>query len=49
MADAATLNEFAVEFSCETDDAPSFTSANLLAMADRFRTRLRPMAQAFLI
>jgi len=49
IADAATLNEFAVEFRYETDDAPSFTSADLLAMADRFRTKLRPLAQAFLI
>jgi len=48
MADAATLNEFAVEFRYETDDAPSFTSADLLAMANRFRTKLRPLAQAFL-
>jgi len=48
LADAATLNEFAVEFRYETDDAPSFTSADLLAMADRFRTKLRPLAQAFL-
>ena len=49
LADAATLNEFAVDFRYETDDAPSFTSADLLAMADRFRTKLRPLAQAFLI
>jgi HEPN domain-containing protein len=48
LADAATLNEFAVEFRYETDDAPSFTSADLLTMADRFRTKLRPLAQAFL-
>jgi HEPN domain-containing protein len=48
FTDAATLNEFAVEFRYETDDAPSFTSADLLAMADRFRPKLRPLAQAFL-
>ncbi len=49
LADAATLNEFAVEFRYEIDDAPSFTSVDLLAMADRFRAKLRPLAQAFLI
>jgi len=49
MAAAAALNEFAVEFRYETDHAPSFTSADLLVMADRFRTKLRPLAQAFLI
>ncbi|TDN36157.1 HEPN domain-containing protein [Hymenobacter sp. UV11] len=49
FADATTLNEFAVELRYETDDAPSYTSADLLAMADRFRTKLRPLAQAFLI
>jgi HEPN domain-containing protein len=49
LADAAALNEFAVEFRYELDDAPSFTSADLVAMADRFRTKLRPLAQAFLI
>jgi hypothetical protein len=49
LADAAVLNEFAVELRYELNDAPSFTSADLLAMADRFRTKLRPLAQAFLI
>jgi HEPN domain-containing protein len=49
LADAAALNEFAVEFRYETDDAPSFTSADLLVMAHRFRQKLRPLAQAFLI
>lgn len=49
MDDAATLQAFAVEWRYETDDAPSFTSADLLAMAHRFRTKLRPLAQAFLI
>ncbi len=49
LADAAALNEFAVELRYELDDAPSFTSADLVAMADRFRTKLRPLAQAFLI
>ena len=49
LADATMLNEFAVEFRYEIDDAPSYTSADLLAMADRFRAQLRPLAQAFLI
>lgn len=49
FADAATLNDFAVEFRYETDDAPSYTSADLLAMAHSFRDKLRPLAQAFLI
>ncbi len=48
LADAATLNEFAVELRYETDDAPSYTCADLLAMAYRFRAKLRPEAQAFL-
>ena len=48
LADAAILNEFAVEFRYETDDAPGYTSADLLAMAHRFRAKLRPLAQAFL-
>ena len=49
LSDAATLNEFAVELRYETDDAPSHTSADLLAMAHRFQAKLRPLAQAFLI
>ena len=49
LASAATLNEFAVELRYETDDAPSYTSVDLLAMATRFQTMLRPLAQAFLI
>jgi HEPN domain-containing protein len=48
LANAAALTEFAVELRYEIDDAPSFISADLLAMADRFRARLRPLAQAFL-
>ena len=48
MGNAAILQSFAVEWRYETDEAPSFTSADLLAMADRFRTKLRPLAQAFL-
>ena len=49
LANAAALNEFAVELRYELDDAPSYTSADLLAMAHSFRTKLRPLAQAFLI
>lgn len=49
LANAATLNEFAVELRYETDDSPDYTSADLLAMAVGFRHRLRPLAQAFLI
>ncbi|MGY3089174.1 HEPN domain-containing protein [Hymenobacter sp. UYAg731] len=49
IADAAVLNEFAVGLRYETDDAPSYTSADLLVMATRFQTKLRPLAQAFLI
>ncbi|MGI4743750.1 MAG: HEPN domain-containing protein [Janthinobacterium lividum] len=46
---AAVLQEFALEWRYETDDAPSYTSAELLAMAHHFRDILRPLAQAFLI
>ena len=49
LVEATILNEFAVELRYETDDAPSYTSADLLAMATRFQTMLRPLAQAFLI
>ena len=49
MDNAATLQNFAVELRYETDDAPSYTSADLLAMAHNFRRKLRPLAQAFLI
>lgn len=49
LAYAATLNEFAIDLRYETDDAPSYTSANLLAMAEGFRDKLRPLAQTFLL
>ena len=49
LTNTATLNEFAVELRYETDDAPSHTSADLLAMAQSFRQKLRPLAQAFLV
>ena len=48
MDSAAILQDFAVELRYETDDAPSYTSAELLAMAHQFRTKLRPLAVAFL-
>ena len=48
LADAAALNEFAVGLRYETDEAPDYTSADLLAMAQRFQTLLRPLGQAFL-
>ena len=48
MAAAATLQSFAVEWRDDTDDAPGYTSAELLAMAYRFRDKLRPLAVAFL-
>ncbi|RZK22393.1 MAG: HEPN domain-containing protein [Hymenobacter sp.] len=38
----------AVDLRYETDDAPAYTSADVLAMAHRFRAKLRPLAQAFL-
>ena len=49
LARAVALNQFAVELRYETDATPSYTSADLLAMADGFRQKLRPLAQAFLI
>ncbi|WP_083321068.1 HEPN domain-containing protein [Hymenobacter glacialis] len=49
LVEAAILNEFGVELRYETDDDPSYTSADLLTMATRFQTKLRPLAQAFLI
>ena len=48
MAAAATLQDFAVEWRYDTDEAPGYTSAELLAMAYRFRDKLRPLAIAFL-
>ncbi|WP_151086796.1 HEPN domain-containing protein [Hymenobacter baengnokdamensis] len=46
---ATILNAFAVKWRYENDDTPDFTTADLLAMMYRFRTKLRPLAQAFLI
>ncbi|WP_310392753.1 HEPN domain-containing protein [Hymenobacter sp.] len=47
-AAAATLQDFAVEWRYETDDAPGYTSADLLDMARRFQSKLRPLAVQFL-
>ena len=49
LANAAVLNEFAVDLRYELDDAPSYTSADLLDMARQFQVKLRPLAQNFLI
>jgi len=49
QAAAAALLEFAVGLRYEFDDAPSFTPADLLIMAEQFRAKLRPLALAFLI
>lgn len=49
LANAAVLNEFAVDLRYELDDAPSFTSADLFDMAQQFQVKLRPLAVAFLI
>jgi len=46
---AVVLFDFAVDFRYELDDAPSYTSADLLDMAWLFQNRFRPLAQAFLI
>lgn len=48
LQQAIVLMEFAVGLRYEMDEAPSFTSADLLAMAYQFRDRLRPLALAFL-
>ena len=47
QAAAAALLKFAVGLRYEFDDAPSFTSADLLVMAEQFRAKLRPLALAF--
>ncbi len=45
---ATVLNAFAVQWRYENDDAPDFAVADLLVMMNRFRTKLRPLAVAFL-
>ena len=49
QAAATVLIGFAVDWRYELDDAPGYTSAELLAMAYRFRDKLRPLALAFLV
>ena len=49
VADAAALTEFAVGLRYETDDASDYISADLLVIAVWLQTKLRPLAQAFLI
>jgi len=49
LANAAVLNEFTVGLRYELDDAPGYTSADLLDMAQQFQVKLRPLAQAFLV
>ena len=48
MDSAAVLPDLAVEWCYKTDDTPSYTSAELLAMAHQFRDKLCPLALAFL-
>ena len=45
---ATVLNAFAVQWRYEYDDAPDFAVADLLAMMNRFRIKLRPLAVVFL-
>ena len=45
---AAALLEFAVDLRYELDDAPSYTSADLLVMARGFQAKLRPLVLQFL-
>lgn len=48
MDSAAVLQDFAVEWRYKTDDTPSYTSAELLAMAHQLRGKLCPLALVFL-
>lgn len=45
---ATILTAFAVKWRYESDDAPDFAVADLLAMAYRFQRKLRPLAVAFI-
>ena len=45
---ATILTSFAVKWRYERDDDPDFTVADILNMMYRFRTKLRPLALAFL-
>jgi len=46
---ATVLTVFAVRLRYTLDNAPPYSVTDLLAMAERFRTKLRPLAQAFLV
>lgn len=46
---ATVLTSFAVRLRYEYDDSPDFTAADLLAMAQRFQAKLRPLAAQFLV
>ena len=48
MDSAAVLQDFAVEWRYKTDDTPSYTSAELLAMAHQLRSKLCPLALVYL-
>lgn len=45
---ATILTAFAVKWRYDSDDAPDFAVADLLAMAYRFQRKLRPLATAFI-
>ncbi len=46
---AIVLTVFAVRLRYTLDNAPPYSITDLSAMAERFRTKLRPLAQAFLV
>jgi len=48
MNAAAVLQDFAVEWRYETDNGPSYSSDQLVAMTRPFRPKLRPLAVLFL-
>ena len=48
MDSAAVLQDFAVEWRYKTDDTPSYTSAEQLAMAHQLRSKLCPLALVYL-
>ena len=45
---ATILTAFAVKWRYESDDAPDFAVADILALAYRFQRKLRPFAVAFI-
>ena len=48
MDSATVLQDFAVEWRYKIDDTPSYTSAELLAMAHQLRSKLCPLALVYL-